>query len=405
MSRASRTIRHLTSAKYEDGVAAIPKSYAVHPTWVPRLTWKPREQVPFRPGDLARGIAGAGSGGPIFFCDNSFFDDRLDARVLKALLSGRERIALTAEVRRELEPWLTARPSHPLGRALRQGSRAIRPVSSPGLAGQGAFEYYVSLLLLRRAALRVARERFTEQFGRQPTEGDTAWLHGDLQRHLGERGMLLALKPASPIRTDEILVYLAVEFALSRGRPTVLLTKDADVEDQFYKLLWLIDTHYRGMLLAAAYANDPDAFPARPFPDDARGLRNFPFHEDAQLIERGGSSDLNHLLTNENYSFVAVECWRFFDSSYNKVVFGAEKRMREVLEIKSRTGGLSTDLLSGRNVHPWLMPLDLLENDRGSAGLVRDQRIPINGTEVQIPALDMMQALLNEERHQTVVSH
>ena len=314
MPRASRTIRHLTSAKYQDGSAAIPKSYAVDPTWVPRLTWKPREQVPFRPGDLARGVAGVGSGSVIFFCDNSFFDDRLDPRILKALLSGRERIAITPQVKRELEPWLSSRPSHPLRRALRQRSRAIRSVSSPGVAGQGAFEYYVRLLLLRRAALSVAQEHFAEQFGRAPAENDTAWLHGDVQRHLGERGMLLGLKPASPIGTDEILVYLAVEFALSRGRPTVILTKDADVEDQFYKLLWLIDTHYRGMLLAAAYARDPDAFLARPFPDDVRGLKGFPFQADAQLIERGGPSDLNHLLTTDKYAFVAVECWRFFEA-------------------------------------------------------------------------------------------
>ena len=54
-------------------------------------------------------------------------------------------------------------------------------------------------------------------------------------------------------QTDEAPVYLAVERALITGKQTLVLTRDADVEEQF-KLLWLIDTHYREMLLADRYA-------------------------------------------------------------------------------------------------------------------------------------------------------
>ena len=271
MPRASRTIRHLADPKFNDGTASVPPEQSRDPTWVPRLSWHIREQMPFRAAELAHGISGAGSRGVLFFCDNSIFDDRLDPRILRALLSGTERIAVTSEVEKELQPWLRSRPDHELGRALRRGSRAVRSVSAPGLAGQGAFEYYVTLLRIRRKALKIGHGRFIEEFGREPAEQDKAWLHGYVQSGLGERGMLLGLKPSSPHATDEILVYLAVEFALGRGRPTVILTRDADVEDQFYKLLWLIDTHYRGMLLAAAYASDPDVFSARPFPPDVRG--------------------------------------------------------------------------------------------------------------------------------------
>ena len=43
------------------------------------------------------------------------------------------------------------------------------------------------------------------------------------------------------------------------GRQTLILTEDADVEEQLFKLLWLIETHYRGMVLADKYAADPAA--------------------------------------------------------------------------------------------------------------------------------------------------
>jgi hypothetical protein len=51
----------------------------------------------------------------------------------------------------------------------------------------------------------------------------------EVQRHLGPRGFLLASKGFSELPTDEALVYLAVEYALSTGRPTIILTGDADV--------------------------------------------------------------------------------------------------------------------------------------------------------------------------------
>lgn len=72
-----------------------------------------------------------------------------------------------------------------------------------------------------------------------------------MQRGLGERARLLATKLVGN-QTDEAPVYLAVERALITGKQTLVLTRDADVEEQF-KLLWLIDTHYREMLLADRY--------------------------------------------------------------------------------------------------------------------------------------------------------
>jgi hypothetical protein len=57
--------------------------------------------------------------------------------------------------------------------------------------------------------------------------------------------------------TDEMLVYTAVATGLRSGRPTYILTKDEDLQEQFYKLTWLLDTHYRSMLFAHRFAEEP----------------------------------------------------------------------------------------------------------------------------------------------------
>ena len=52
--------------------------------------------------------------------------------------------------------------------------------------------------------------------------------------------------------TDEWLVCLAFTTAITTGREVVILTKDADILEQSYKLQWLLDTlpgHALGRLL------------------------------------------------------------------------------------------------------------------------------------------------------------
>jgi hypothetical protein len=75
-----------------------------------------------------------------------------------------------------------------------------------------------------------------------------------LQQVFGPRGQLIAAKARGKQgitrSTDEEVVYVAIAHALRSGQPTAILTKDEDIQEQFYKLVWLIDTHYRGFLFA-----------------------------------------------------------------------------------------------------------------------------------------------------------
>ena len=78
-------------------------------------------------------------------------------------------------------------------------------------------------------------------------------LANELQQEVGERGFMLAKKglakvSCSNFAPDEILVGKALLEVLYAGREVVLVTKDEDIQEQLYKLIFLLETHYRAML-------------------------------------------------------------------------------------------------------------------------------------------------------------
>jgi len=111
-----------------------------------------------------------------------------------------------------------------------------------------------------------ARRVFHREHGRDPNPDEEPRLADQIQQHLGQRSV--DRDEAAGNYTDEALVYLAVEHALTTGKQTLVLTRDADVEEQFFKLLWLIDTHYRGMLLADRYVERFSSYRTYPVPDE-----------------------------------------------------------------------------------------------------------------------------------------
>ncbi len=207
--------------------------------------------MPTEWGDLVDGLAAERD--LAVFCDTSAFEDDAPAKLWEALLCEPGRLVLTERVRAELLPWLGRRPDHPISVALRERHDAIveQPEPQPGEPGRRAFDYYMALLSVRRRATELARSEFQREHGRDPAPDEERRLLDRVQRRLGERGRLLATKPVGNY-TDEALVYLAIEHALTTGRQTLIMTRDADVEEQFFKLVWLIDTHYRAMLLATS---------------------------------------------------------------------------------------------------------------------------------------------------------
>jgi hypothetical protein len=258
MSRYSRTVaetlrRRSTSAGDRE-VPGAPwaKALAEDPGFMRRLSWRcgPRVET-----DWDKTVTSlSGESDLTVFCDNSAFDDATRTELWELLLSAPGRLVITERVMAELMPWLKNRLDHPIVAAIRDDHPGLcrRREPASGDSGRRVFNYYFFLLGVRRQAVEVARRRFRREHNRNPSPDEERGLVDEIQKHLGQRGRLLATKPAGNY-TDEALVYLAVEHALTSGRQTLILTRDADVEEQFFKLLWLIETHYRGMLLADRY--------------------------------------------------------------------------------------------------------------------------------------------------------
>lgn len=396
----SLTTQHYSAPRaHSDGSRPISQAILDHPTFIPRLTWKYTSRVSIEDINLPETIAGAGDA--VFFCDSSVFNDRLDPAIVEAMLAVPDRLVLTPFVIAESKEWLGRRPSHPLTKAIAKKEAKVMERKPPasGTTGRSGYLYYLWLLLMRRRPFEVAEMRFRDEHEREPNEQEQRELRAKVHKDLGPRGFMLASKGFSEVPTDEAISILAVEYALSTGRIAHVVTGDADVEDQFAKLIWLIDTHYRGMLLADRYSADFARFAPRPFdppPAFRKHPETCPFElENATLIERG-PAHLEHVLPTQPHC-VAISCWHV-SSSFSSMTFMAEQEMRSVLEVKDRTGGLNTDKLAGRNLHPWLAPLPLRSEDRDCALVAYDKRVALPYKQVAIPQFDILQCVANLER-------
>ncbi len=97
--------------------------------------------------------------------------------------------------------------------------------------------------------MRSGETLFQQKHGRAPGAQDITSVRAEVQAALGERGYLFARKgvaqsgPNPESRwTDEEVVYTALAHALRTGSETFVLTKDEDLLDQFYRLIYLVDT-------------------------------------------------------------------------------------------------------------------------------------------------------------------
>lgn len=393
MDRFSRTGRVFQRRATSDGEAIVAPSRSDDPGFLRRLAWRVTPKVTTDWAGLTQAIQGEAQ--IDVFCDNSVFADDTPSDLWEVLLAEPERLVITPRVWRELLPWLERRPGHRLAAAIRESNPGVGICNEPepGQAGRRAFDYYMALLKIRRGGMAVARGAFRREHGRDPDLDEARELPAKIQQNFGERGRLIALKPSEHL-TDEALVYLAASHAIGTGRQTLILTEDADVEEQFFKLLWLVETHYRGLLLAEKYAADSGAFRTRPIPDRLLNDPGGPFEPGGVLVER--DAFMRDLLPS-GPSFVAISCWN--TGTYTSTLaFGAETQMNRLLQTKDITGGLSTSLLGGRNMHASVSPLPVGGHDDWAA-IVRDRRKQVSASGATIAKLDVMQALMTDERH------
>jgi hypothetical protein len=335
-----------------------------------------------------------------WFCDTNLLICPMDQAVWDALLAKRNRLVLAASIYPELKQWL-AKPDHnlPVHKAIRlalEGDERspVRLLDVPrdDPAKRTIHEYYVNLLGLRKKAVFIARHALQNQLVREPTKQE---LMNYSQDRFGIRGQLLAAKgedtkiPAHRFN-DESLVVTAVMEAIYSGRETTIVTRDEDVLEQFYKLIWLIDTQYRSMLMGDCYAADPLAFsPVYRYTDTHR----LGFEGEVILLSKP-SEHLEEFLPSY-WSPVPVNGILIKNGMMTVFSFCAEQEFRHLFEVKVRTGGLSTDKLDGRNCHVWLGNLAKSWGNRAAIG--RDISVGRSEWSYRLSAVDANLALASNE--------
>jgi hypothetical protein len=268
------------------------------------------------------------------------------------LLSRPRRLAVTTRVIAEVDGVLSKRPEHPLYQAVETGNKAllVRPDAKYGTPGSIAQDYYLGLMVSRRKMLDTLRGGFILKHGRKPNSDEEATMWKMMQSELSRERILLNAKAPSPILTDEHLVYHAVTHALETAQPTIILSGDFDVAAQFRHLIRLILSHYRSMLFAERYEQDFASFRPHSIPPDA--LRGFFLDQPAVHIDLDACGP-NDPLPPEQPTSVAISCMTVTPQHVSEMLFKGETHMFEAVLMKGKTGGLSTDRLTGRNLHAW----------------------------------------------------
>ncbi len=336
------------------------------------------------------------------FLDASAVDRRIDYPMWDELLRCPRRVFLIGRVLRELAPHFAKVPDHPLFKAIkvRNPALVLHPEPKSGAPGFNALLYYLNLLANRRTVLQRAISRYERNYGHMPDAAANAQIVATIQRDFGERGMLLCKKPLSPLFSDETLVYLAVEHAVRTGQPTLILTGDHDVEEQFFKIIELITMHYYAMLIAREYLADFARFRPRPISAETAAASGL-FHS-ATLLDLGGRRVQD--FRPETIQFVSVACCLVAGGNVSHVPYGAETAMSEVLDIKDRTGGRSTELLGSRDVHAYFMPELPGERRDYSALISHDVLDTVPDTGIGLAKLDSLAAINTKLSMSSVVS-
>ncbi len=401
-ARLTRTTRHLTKSGHSDGEVFTIRA-PDEPSFVPRLCWAAMlEKVEYDAADLCAGLAAAKD--VAFFCDNSIFDDQTPDETWPSLFGSAAEVFLTPRIEEELRPWLDRRSSHPVARAIDESRLDVLTAADWSKAQQQAFIHYTNLLAMRKRSMIWGEIEFERRHGRHPKDSDANEVRSLVQRATGERGFLFARKGAQERRrtgrlsfADEELVYSAVAHALQTGRQTIILTKDEDLLDQFYRLVYLLDTHYRSMLIAAVYAENFPEFRTYPIPHRDEWAEAFE-KDSGVLVQRRESFPVDVLPTS--FGFVAISCW-LIGERYQRLTFGAETEMNEMLEVKGRTLGKNTDRLGTRNCH-----LSMMSFSSPGPGIpmcfavAEDRTVEIAGQHV--PWVELNDVMMGVERFKTM---
>jgi hypothetical protein len=349
----------------------------------------------------------------VFFLDTCFLRAPLDDRIWDALLT--KQVAIPRLVGDELTDWMASPGCNQataavVRRRLEQGSdRVIRTFRFEQYQ-RHAYEYYCPLLLLRKLKGKQWAIEFEDARGRRPTKEEFFAGFKRLGKAYDDRAARIAWKGACDYdrknyAADEQTVTMAVLHALMTGRETTILTRDHDLMDQFYKLIFLVDTHYRSMLFAAKYVASPQEFTSQSKRTICEGNPDFfddRFVGDEDVFMRPNlpTDSLWRSLLPAESDFVNIGCMWFGDGpevlQTAEMTFCADRKMVEVLRTKADTSGLNTTFLGGKNCHIW--PCPEMQRLLGQCvAIAMDKQVDYHPGMPSYRVLDMIHAMRSDE--------
>jgi hypothetical protein len=397
-----RTIRHLAAPPL-GGTLLIQGPGADPPDgrdYITRLTFSRYDCPCWVPENFATLIKRKNNKNVAWIPDTNIFLAHTDEIIWEALLEEAGRLLLAFPVKIEAEAWFREpRTNLAAHKAILAALQQLEPSTVRHLGPECfdrpvniAIGYYGYLLGLRKQAWTFAKNHLSKQLGRQPTPQEISNFCKD---KFGMRGQWLASKTRKEKApehryNDELLVLLGIFTAICTGQETVILTRDEDVFEQFYKACWLLDTHYRSMLLADAYSADPLAFRTKHLDtlDEA-------FHGQVTLVEKP-SANLVEILPDE-FTPAVAHCVLIRERSFSSLSFCVEGEMKRLLTTKASTGGRTTTRFDARNYHCWLG--DYLIRKVGNwAAIGRDITIPTREKGISLSVIDANLALTSNEQ-------
>jgi hypothetical protein len=223
--------------------------------------------------------------------------------------------------------------------------------------------YYVNLLGLRRETVTAVQSEIAEHSGTQPSRQNVNNL---VKTRFGERGSRLAKnsdRHGQPDHryNDEAIVMFAITHALMSGQETIILTHDEKVFEQFYKAVWLVDTHWHSMLMADLFAKDPLAFAPLRHASDApervvRVLEQvFDLSTADAVFMNKPSPELREILPS-GLTTVPIQCV-LIKERVHVMKFGLVQEMEAIYRTKVACDWRNTGSLEDRNFHVSLGPV------------------------------------------------
>ncbi len=331
------------------------------------------EPIPFTYDEYADIVNQSCLDGHVFFLDTCFVTGHEVSDQLWDAFLGKK-LVFPKIIQTELEPW-AANPR----KNLRFHDAYVKAVSH----GHPAFDFtsfevgsdewrgivhYVLLLGLRKQVYDLVSKI-------SPGLSEVA-LQQEVQKLVQDRGMTLAKKGLLDrdkvnFLADEVLIVRAFEYALRTGNDVTVLTRDRDIREQFFKFQYIFDTHYRSMLLADAFRDQPLNF------HHERSLGESDQHPqflecELHLLPAG----MDRKVLPGDFKWVNVHVDHIATKGSGLVYFStrfcADREMLKLFGIKARTNGLNTESLGDKNFHRCVAP-KLQEHLGTCIGVTKDR--------------------------------